>query len=343
MYTTGAPELTWVDRDDDFKRFLIEAQEDWNCLYPSTSTAWVIPTNQNWLWPGDSSNLLDPDPFVPPGTFDGGLAHAPQFITQTVHDCQMLAPGISPRSTESHGDIQVDPSPPLLGVDHPLSHYSWKLPPTPGSETIPPPPAYIWYSNGGHWSGDGGDNSYGDEADDNFSGGGISNHWGWTDTPAQESGTSANLAPAKPEIIENDIQSEQSSRSTPSSSRGKYNRAENEEGKRLRLSHIREALGISSTEDELPTLQKLIEYLGGSVPEHEVSHGWLTKPRRQAKKRAELRECFRELRNIVSPWNARLGDLKVLTLALELVTSQVGGQRGSEGGYQLLYGVFRLR
>ncbi|KAF9789227.1 hypothetical protein BJ322DRAFT_527174 [Thelephora terrestris] len=258
MSTTGAPELTWVDLDDDLERFLIEAQEDWNRLFPSTSTAGAIPTNQKWLWPGDSSNLSDPDLFVPPGTFDRGLAPAPQFISQTGHEFQMLAPGITPRPTSAQG-----------------------------------------------------------------------------------SGASASLAPAKPEIIENDIHSE-SSRSTPSSSRGKYNRAENEEGKRSRLSHIREALGISSTEDELPTLQKLIQHLGGTVPEHETSHGWLTKPRRQAKKRAELRECFRELRNIVSPRNARLGDLKVLTLAWELVTSQVVGQRGSEGEYQQ-YGVFRVR
>ena len=62
------------------------------------------------------------------------------------------------------------------------------------------------------------------------------------------------------------------------------------------------------------TVLLVIERLEGNVPGREAPRGWLTKTQRQARKRAELRKCFLELKNIVSPQDTKLGDLKVLTL-----------------------------
>ena len=92
-------------------------------------------------------------------------------------------------------------------------------------------------------------------------------------------------------------------------------------------------MGLPPTEGELPTLQKrtsafqvikmafdtallVIEHLGGNVPGCEPPQGLLTKTQKQARKRGELRDCFDELKNIVSPQGTKLGDLKVLTLGM---------------------------
>jgi hypothetical protein len=220
-----------------------------------------------------------------------------------------------PGPAEFYGSMPSDPRLLVLNVGDPLVSYPWKSPSAPRSETIPLPPVGPWYDDGGHFSGDGGNN----EADDNLPDAGASDHQEWTNTSAQVAGTSTGSArPWK-----------QSSEPTPSTSRSRYDRTQNEEGKKTCLSHIRKALGIPSTQDELLTLQTrmsasstprsvtdacllVITHLGGNVPERETTQGWQTKPQRLAKKRLELRECFDELRNIVSPQDTKLGDLKVL-------------------------------
>jgi hypothetical protein len=84
----------------------------------------------------------------------------------------------------------------------------WKIPPTPRLRAIPLPPVapgYDTLSHGGHYGG--GD----DREDDNFPGGGISNHQSAqqrTDTLVQEAESSTSLAAAKPDNIENNVQSE---------------------------------------------------------------------------------------------------------------------------------------
>ncbi|KAF9789226.1 hypothetical protein BJ322DRAFT_527124 [Thelephora terrestris] len=332
MSSTRVPELTWFDLDDDIERYGMEAREAWSRMYPSDSIPGVAPTDEDWSWHGDFSNDSDSDPFVPPAVFDGDhrmrLDPTPMPIPQTVTDFQMLSPEMPPPPgpAEFYGAMPSDPRLLVLNVGDPLVSYPWKSPSAPRSETIPLPPVGPWYDNRGHFSGDGGNN----EADDNLPDAGTSEHQEWTNTSAQVAGTSTGSA--RPW--------QQSSEPTPSTSRSRYDRTQNEDGKKTCLSHIRKALGIPSTQDELLTLQTLITHLGGNVPERETTQGWQTKPQRLAKKRLELRECFDELRNIVSPQDTKLGDLKVLDRALARVTSQAGGQRSSEGENQH-YGVFR--
>ncbi|KAF9789256.1 hypothetical protein BJ322DRAFT_1017959 [Thelephora terrestris] len=331
MSSTRVPELTWFDIDDDIKRYGMEAQEAWSQMYPSQSIPPVDPTDGDWLWHGESSNDLDSDPFVPPAVFDGDHRMrpdpTPMPIPQTINDLQTLAPRMPPPpgTAEFHGAMPSDPRLFVLNVGDPLVSYPWKSPAAPRSETIPLPPVVPWYDNGGHFGGDGDNN----EADYNFPDAGAGDHQEWTNTFAQVAGTSTGHCSLYFWAWLEPSRSEQSSEPTPSTSRSRYDRTKNEEGKRLRLSHIREALEIPSMQDELLTLQTcmsafsgsrsatdacllVIKHLRGNVPERETTQGWQTKPQRLAKKRLELRECFDELRNIVSPQDTKLGDLKVL-------------------------------
>ena len=98
----------------------------------------------------------------------------------------------------------------VLSVDDPSASHSWKSPSAPRREAISLPPADPWYSAGGYIGDHGADEYYGDETNNNFPEGGVGDHQG-TDVLAQEAGTSTSLAPAKPNIIENDNRSEVSS------------------------------------------------------------------------------------------------------------------------------------
>lgn len=101
--------------------------------------------------------------------------------------------------------------PPALSVDDPSIAYSWQLPLAPRFETVSLPPVDPWHSNRDPIGGGGSGNYYGNETNGNFPSRGVSEHWASTDISAQEAGMWTGLAPAKPEIIENEIRSEVSS------------------------------------------------------------------------------------------------------------------------------------
>lgn len=317
------PEPEWVDFGDDIEKFGREAREAWQRMHTSRFTPGITPHYQEWSWAAGPANVVAHSPQVPSGTFDGG--HLPESVTdplvipQIVNDPPIIPRTVPPGPTEFYANVFGDPGPYSFNVNGPPNPYPWEFPPTPRLRTIPLPPVGPHYDEGGSFDGDRGNGGSG-EGDDN---------------PSEEHNTTRvtegliSLGTAKSTNRENNSQHQQPS-SAALPRRGGYNRTENNQGKKQCFVQLREVLGIPSKEGELLTLKRVIEHLGGTVPQPPASSGWLLKGERQAKKLEERHRCFEVLKNLVCPWMTQVRELEILRNVLARVTS-TNKPQGLEG------------
>lgn len=139
-----------------------------------------------------------------------------------------------------------------------------------------------------------------------------------TSTSVHEAEASLSLAPTKPNYTEDDNQSESSDPATPDPRAG-YDRTEAGRGKKQCLAQIREVLDLPS-KDDLSILRGAIKHLGGTVPQHLAFSSGLTKPQKLARKRAERRQLFEALRDLVRPRTTRVRELQILEMVLQRIS-----------------------